>query len=582
MSKFSTLYTAVSGLNAAQANLYVTGHNMSNVNTSGYTRQQVIQVDHYYNNIGKNHSGVMQLGLGTNVSAIRQIRDKFLDKAYRSSASTLGFYNVAYNVGSDVELTIGEMEGEYKMQSVLRDLRNSLSELGNDPRGVDTRGDFISTCIVFVDKANDTYKNLRNRQDELNDEIKKMTKRVNELLDDICKYSKLINSNELAGDNANDYRDAINSALDELSSYLDIDYTIKGDYTVNIFCEGSALITNNVASHLGLRYCSTNTNLVEIVLTNRTDTLKYDEDARLLFNYDRDVSAKNGNDGGALKGLVVARGLSYVSYVDTPELITERYQNDKSALDPMDPDYNKKLRLLDLQYQRDMFNINNCIIPQAQQKLDTLVHGIVTLINDTFAPLVETSPGSGVYEKNPDYPYGLDGSQEYMPIFVRNGSSYQYDSATGEITGEDMTDYYSLFTIGNFTINPALRNASNYKLMTLSPSGDVSDNSSIMELLGKWDKSFMGIDNLSVDSYYRQIISDLSIDINRSKKISESEHEIIQQNENDRLMISGVSLDEEMTNMLKFQHAYNAAARLLNYVDSMLERIINGTGRVGL
>lgn len=583
MSKFSTLNTAVSGLHAAQANLYVTGHNMANVNTLGYTRQQVIQNDSYYNNIGKFSAGTMQIGLGTNVAMIRQIRDKFLDASYRTSASKLGFYSTAYSVGLDIESIFGELEGEYKFQSVLTDLKNALYELSFDPTGVDTRGDFISTCITFIDKANDTYNSLLEQQQELNDNIIKMTARINELLDSINEYNRLISFNEAAGDNANDYRDMRENCLDELSTYLNITYKVRPDHSIDIHCEGNELLANGVVNRLGLRKASPNYNFVEVVFSSESGVMPYDatgESARLLFTYEKLLNS-TVESSGMLKGLLVARGTRPASYVDTPGSLTPV----SKPTDRTDPNYLTDLAAYNT-YIKNKFNEEKALIPQAMYKLDTLFHAIVKLVNDAFSPTQLQSAGPPpVYEKADDYPYGLDGSQDFMPVFVRRGSAYRYDETTGTILGEDPDDYFSLFSIGNTFLNPALRNASNYKKLALSLSGDQSDMTLINGILKAWDSEFIGIDNeqkLNVSNFYKKIISDISIETSKYRTLADSETEALDSVDAKRLQVAGVALDEEMANMLRFQHAYNAAARLVNYIDSMIDRIINGTGRAGL
>jgi flagellar hook-associated protein 1 FlgK len=622
-------------MNAAQANLYVTGHNMANVNNVGYTRQQVIQADHFSNSVGRNASGLMQVGLGANIQSIRQIRDKYLDMAYRSSAATMGYYSVSYNVGRVVESTIGELEGEYKLQSVLRDLKNHIAELHNNMAGVETRGEFISSCVSFVDKSADTYDNLIKQQENLNENIMAMTKRVNELIADINYYSRQIYLNEITGDSANDYRDIVNSALDELSSYLDIDYTIKSDFSVSIYSEGKALLVNGHQNMLGLRYCAPDSNFVEVVVTRSTEILKYDDiDAPLFFRYNKDINPLYGNDGGALKGLLVSRGLRSVTYVDSEAQIKARYGNDMDALyaradglgvtlapgmsydaairqlrdelnslraDPLaDPDDIKDLEKLikdmnmtKLQYDRDIFNVRNCTIPKTQLQLDTLVNAVVKLVNDTLAPVVEKPPaGSGIYVKASDYPYGQDGSQQYIPIFVRKNDAYHGkpvdpDNPNGqwEVLGEDANDPFSLFTIGNFIVNPVLRSQAGYKLITLSSSGDMEDHRLLADLLRKWDSRLVGVDKqvkVSVEEFYSRMVSGLGVEVQRYKKATESEAEVLAATDNKRMSMSGVALDEEMANMLRFQHAYQASARIFNYIDSMIDKLINGTGRVGL
>jgi flagellar hook-associated protein 1 len=99
----------------------------------------------------------------------------------------------------------------------------------------------------------------------------------------------------------------------------------------------------------------------------------------------------------------------------------------------------------------------------------------------------------------------------------------------------------------------------------------------------KMDGSLTFLDSTStMDDFYRNIIGQLGIDSQEAQRMKDNTEVIVQQVENRRLSVSGVSLDEEMANMIKFQQAYNAAARMVTVMDQCLEKVINGMGRVGL
>ena len=94
MSLMGSLYLGVSGLQTSNNALNTTAHNMSNLDTVGYTRQQVSQATRTYNTISKGRPNWQQLGLGVNYSQTRQIRDYFLDKNYRRESGRSAFYDV--------------------------------------------------------------------------------------------------------------------------------------------------------------------------------------------------------------------------------------------------------------------------------------------------------------------------------------------------------------------------------------------------------------------------------------------------------------------------------------------------------
>jgi flagellar hook-associated protein 1 FlgK len=133
----------------------------------------------------------------------------------------------------------------------------------------------------------------------------------------------------------------------------------------------------------------------------------------------------------------------------------------------------------------------------------------------------------------------------------------------------------------------------NYDKIPLSFSGDAGDQNALTDLLEKWKKGwtdtegnkFTAIDSdepLSVDDFYRQVIGNIATEVSEAKEFSEEQIKLATQVDNKRKQISGVSMDEEMKNMLIYQHAYNASSRILNVIDSMIDKLVNGTGRVGL
>ncbi len=567
MSGISSLGVAASGMSAAQAGLYVLGHNLGNSETPGYVRQQVLQKDFHSLTIGRNGSGLMQVGLGTDIASIRQIRDKFLDVSYRTEVSKTSFYDVKYSTGLEIDTIIGELESQYKFSSILDDMWNALNELTINPSGLDARGNFISTAVSFVGKANNVYDRLLEYQQNLNDQVKKSVQNINTLVTQVNKLNKLISEAESSGDNANDYRDSRNLALDELNSIIRITYKEQPNGTVNILTEdGDELLVNGLQNQLGLRYCASKSNFVEPVFTTSSKILNYDPtnaNARPLFKFSTNVGSLQDNDCGSLKGLMISRGFSPANYTMSPDKI-----------DTTTPDG-----------QKMYFSVTNCQIPKVMIEFDTLVHSIVTMINNALSPYDPTT-----LEKDPaNAPFGLDGSQ-FTEIFVRknmprfNGDDYN---------AEDPTNPYSLYSIGNIMVNPDILNARDYDKIPLSFSGDIGDQNSLMDLLSKWKKGWVdaegnkftaiGTDEpINVYDFYRQFITNTAIDTNEAKGFLDEQMKLLTQIDNKRKQISGVSLDEEMKNILIYQHAYNASAKMLNVIDSMIDKIVNGTGRVGL
>lgn len=187
-------------------------------------------------------------------------------------------------------------------------------------------------------------------------------------------------------------------------------------------------------------------------------------------------------------------------------------------------------------------------IPNLQSKLDELAK--------VFAENVNTVHQSGMNLEN-----------------INNGSSVKVDFFTGT-------------TAGTLEVNSDILNslnliaAANEESPGQSTSGNGNNARDMADL--KFEGLTFSSTTSTADDFYRNIIGQLGIDSQEATRMRDNSEGIVMQVENRRLSVSGVSLDEEMTNMIRFQQAYNAAARYVTTMDQCLDKVINGMGRVGL
>jgi flagellar hook-associated protein 1 FlgK len=200
------------------------------------------------------------------------------------------------------------------------------------------------------------------------------------------------------------------------------------------------------------------------------------------------------------------------------------------------------------------------------------------MINDLLSPNTGIPPSLDTANA----PYGLDGTQG-IELFSRKGVA-RYDGL-GNYIEEDLGNPYTLYSAGNLVINQDI--LSDYDKICLSKTkGDVSDNSVTHEMLNKWSEASLliepGLTNkLNFNEYYTEFISNIGnkgISVNAMKDHQEL---MVMQIENQRSSKTAVSSDEELSNMIKFQHAYNAAAKVVTVLDQMIEQIVTSTGLVG-
>ncbi len=586
MPLMGSLYIGVSGLQTSQNSLNTTAHNISNLDTTGYVRQQTLTATSKYNTIQYNSEGVsdQQIGLGVVYSKTRQVRDTFLDTTYRKESGRSAFYEVSYDAISEIESLLDELNGE-TFNETIQDLWTSVQELAKDPSSAVTQGLFVERCSEFIARAQAVYDGLKDYQLSLNETVKTDVYNINnyakqiKTLNDEIRNIEITNvaDNGVSIEKANDLRDQRNKLLDELSKYGNISYSEDVDCTVWVQFEGEDLVRGEIAYEIGL-YTDPETgfytpfwekNAKFELNSDGVKTYSKEEATKAkVFDLTRVISSDLNTDIGSLKSAMLARGDHVADYTD---LLEDRYD----------------------------YEISQSVCMNVMAEFDQLVHGIATTINNIIA--------EAAYEAknvNPNSTYLMDANGNPIQVFTKiasegyNTTGTQtwnttteapdnlnpeergtYNKATGKVEGYVNE---SLYTTNNLQINAALIQEPT-KLGFVKIDGSV--DYSIME---KLKASFESEDttlnpNVKKQSSYVDYYGDLVSQIANSgyvyKSLLDSQEATVNSAFNAREEIIGVSQDEELTLMVKYQNAYNASSRYINVVNEMLEHILNTLGR---
>ncbi len=250
MSLMSDLSIGKSGLSMSQYSINTTAHNLANVDTPGYVRQQVILGTTQYLTVGQNAISKMQTGLGVNTEEVKQARSLFLDRAYRREIGRESFYQSQYEALDEIENVYGELQG-VAFQNSMKDFWVALQELEKEPDSIVTRASLVETAVSFVERSENIYKQISEYQVNLNTQIQKKVDRINEIGDEIADLNKRICFYESDGvEHANDLRDRRNLLLDELSQYINVTWREEVDHQVTVIAEQTPFVTNNVVFHM--------------------------------------------------------------------------------------------------------------------------------------------------------------------------------------------------------------------------------------------------------------------------------------------------------------------------------------------
>ena len=545
MSLMGSLYIGASGLQTSQNALNTTAHNMSNIDTVGFVRQQVQQATRIYKTISTSASAISytQTGLGVNYTNVKQIRDYFLDRTYRRESGRSAFYDTWTATVEEVEDLFQELEGEAFGDSI-ENLWKSIQELSKHPENSVNQGAFVQRCSEFISRAKSVYTGLCEYQDNLNYKIAREVETMNAYAQRISELNKEILKIESGKvEHANDLKDERNQLIDELAAMANID--CKEDVLGNaiIKLEGKEFVKDDSYNKIELFedpatgfYTPFWSHLVEHDNTGKlmADSLDDIQGAE-LFRVDQEISTAANTDIGALKAMIFARGDHRATYEDLDPAV---YDSKTSA----------------------------SILMNVQAEFDQLINKVAEGINQIFADAAqratdEQGPGS-TYMRDTNIT-NPDGTHPPYKIF---------DTVTGSTT----------FTIENLTINSVIKQAP-------SLLGMVKEDAKIDQETADALKELFETESLTLNpnvktpanfiNYYNNLIIQVGNTGDVLRGISENQQLTVDNTYAAREQVHGVSSDEELSNMIMFQNAYNASSRYINVISELLEHIINTMGR---
>ena len=284
-----SLMVGATGLRSSQTALNTTAHNLSNVNTEGYTRQQITFADSTYANVFSKSLNKGKYGLGVDIDAISRVRNEFIDRSYRTESSRLGFYESQANAVYEVEDWFGEMQGVTYQQHITN-LYNAVNELTKNPTSTIARSSLIQNATAFIDRSEAIYSGLKDYQVTLNTEVNNMVEKINSLGQKIYNLNKGIVKVEAEGvERANDLRDSRDLALDELSKYIDIDYYETKDGEVIVSAENVPFITKNDIAKMSVREEGTYGLLIPQWEGYQQDVYNFDKQAKNANEREKDM-----------------------------------------------------------------------------------------------------------------------------------------------------------------------------------------------------------------------------------------------------------------------------------------------------
>lgn len=561
---FGSLYVGASGLQNAQNAINTTANNLANVDTKGYVRQQVRYADKNYTILKDSRANVnmQQSGLGVSIGDVVHARDIFLDKTYRQETGRMSFYSARYETATYVEDLMQELNGQQFKQSV-SDLWQAFQEVSTKPADSTNQNLVLQKADLLVSRTQKLYSDLQNYQSNINDQIKDDVDRVNTIGNRIYELNLQIQRVEAGGtETAMTLRDERDSLLDELGNYGRIEVTEDATGFTYVDMEGVRFVDENRCYNMGLR-AADGTGFYTPYWPQQSDVEKGQYVP--VFRLSGEISSEMNTDIGSIKSKLLVRGDAYG-------------------------------RREDMASEKSYGNIEGCTLMEVQAELDVLFSNIVRSMNDIYCPNTETTSaftstdgvtypaGTKILDEE-NCARGVDGELPPRELFTRIG----IDRYT-KVTGKDGKTYYvyneenpdvssTRYAIGTITVNSDLK-----RQITLMPAykkdGSV-DYEMGAKLAAAWEVKDMKLNPYdqkpcTFEEFYDKMVDQLGIEGNTYKSVTETLSGAVSSVDSKRQQVSGVSSDEELSNMIKFQSAYNAASRFMNVISEMTETIVTG------
>ena len=636
-SQFFGLNIAYTGLLASNAAMNTTSNNIANVQTEGYSRQQVTQQ-------AANALRVFQTygcaGAGVETLAIERVRDEFYDGRYWDNNALLGEYDMKQYYMQQLETYFDDDGKSTGFKTIFDQLMiTGMQALLKDPNSATAKSQFVGYAGALTEYFNGMAGNLEKVQKDINQEIKLKVDQINSLAGEIASLNKQINTIELAGTKANELRDRRTLLIDELSKIVDVEVketpiidannenreTGANRYMVKI-AGGQMLVDGS--DYNGLE-CVARTSYEKVNQTDIDglyDVYWADGQTFNLYNASMGgdlaglIQMRDGNNGENFTGEITATGTTTDADGKTHDTVTVKvtkaYLQDLNKCNLSDqggvidlgnqefyydsweytceydangnPTYTYTFTLSDSE-KNPRGITNDRVGKKAEIGTDLSYQGIPYYMNQmnewirTFSQKFNDILTSG-YSGNGD-----PGVKMFTGNKATGGEQFLLDDAAkrydkqekknSKVTVKVNDDSYYRLTAKNFDILDAMEQDPSLMANRKNASDGVEQNDLLNDLKNlATDKSKMSFRGCNASEFLQCILSDVALNASRANTFYASFKDISNTIDNQRISISGVDEDEEAVNLVKYQNGYNLASKMIQTLTEIYDRLILETG----
>jgi len=566
---FAALDIAVSGLLSHQTAIQVTGHNIANVDTDGYSRQRAELVSQMPQNTPHG-----PLGRGVTVADIFRIRNEFLDGVFQNETQNF----LELSVERDFLLRVQDIfqePGEVGLSALMDEFFGAVQALANYPEEQPLRASLIASALVLAENFNEIDRRLEQIRTDANNEIIMRVSEVNSLAEQIAELNHNIVRAEAGGATANDFRDQRTVLLDELAELVDI-YTVEmTNGSTTVLVGGDVLVDgaywSEVATQVNPALDPERNDLVDVVMASSGRVLNI--------------------SGGRLGGLLEARD------VHIPEVATRIDDLASTLIFEFNRIHSQGNGLTAL----TTLTSDNAILDPLADLDDTAATGLTFTptdgsfeinVVDSLGNIITTVitvdlDGVGADDSLTDLAANIDAvaninasvsADNQLVITADPTYSFAFSNDTsGVLAAVGSNTFFSGSDASDIAVNPLIVNDLNMIAASLSADPrDTGDNRNALAMAALQDTPVLNSGTATLNDYYEETIGNLGTTTRRASDetiIAESFRRSIDRR---REEVAGVSLDEEAANLTRFQRGYQASAQVFSVIDELLDTLING------
>ncbi len=619
MDLFATLNTAMLGMYTQQTAISVVANNISNANTPGYSRERpvIVQTPPIPMSTLTQTSMPISFGTGSEVTNVQRIRDSFLDTQYRQSNSNMNFWNETNTQFQYIE-QLFNTPGSQGLSTYYGSFWSAAQQLATNPSNVANQEGFVQSAKALIDNVKSIYTSLEQMKSNYTSQIQTQVGNINSTLKQIADLNVEIRESSVLGNSPNALLDQRDNLLDNLSQLTDYTTTNTSGNQININIGGTNVLAGQTYVPLNFQTVDGQPNAAFVTANNMPVTFTEGE-MGALFNlrdkitpqYETQLNSfalnladkvntvltqsydQNGNLGQPLFDIAATPGqptsLFRIMGNNPP---TGQAYDPTAPLSNIFPSLTSSISL----------NINGAIV-NIDPTTDTL-SSLVTKINNTNVGVqASLSPqGNLVLRATSEINFdllrtGKDGTQNPVSITETDngisGSALLSDlgftidnnaiNLQSYVNNSDALNVSSQNPALNISINPELMSDPSLVATDFSPT--FSNGSAIGTVGPTGPQGNGGIqmitamnssnDPQSFGAYFSTLVSNLGIQGQNFTAMYTNTNSLVNQISQDRQQVSSVSINDEMAQMLLYQNAYTASARVITTVNSMLQTLVN-------